>query len=307
MQTILGAGGNIGKLLAKELIPYDPHIRLMSRNPKKINETDELFPGDLTDKERVDKALEGSQIAYLVAGLAYKLKEWKEKWPVIMQNVIDACKKHNTKLIFFDNPYMYDPVYMENLTEETPVNPASKKGKIRAAIAENLLQEMKAGNLNAMLVRSSDFYGPGVGSSVIMETVYKKLKDGKTPIWLGNASARHSLTYTPDAAKATALLGNTADAYGQVWHLPTESEKLTGKQWVELFAKELKRPAKFKAVPGKMVRFIGTFVPLFRELGDVMIHYDSNYYFNSEKFKKHFPDFRITGPEEGVRETVKGG
>lgn len=307
MQTILGAGGNIGKPLAKELIPYDPHIRLMSRNPQKINETDELFPGDLTDKERVEKAVEGSHIAYLVAGLAYKLKEWKEKWPVIMQNTIDACKKHNTKLVFFDNAYMYDPGYLENLTEETPVNPSSKKGKVRAAIAENLMQEMKAGNLHAMIVRASDFYGPGVSSSVIMETVYKKLKDGKTPIWLGNPSAWHSLTFTPDAAKATALLGNTADAYDQVWHLPTESEKLTGKQWVELFAKELKRPAKFKAVPGKMVRFMGNFVPLFRELGDVMVHYDSNYYFNCEKFKKRFPDFRITGPEEGVRETVKGG
>ena len=28
--------------------------------------------------------------------------------------------------------------------------------------------------------------------------------------------------YTPDAARAVALLGNTPDAFNQVWHLPTD-------------------------------------------------------------------------------------
>ena len=42
MQTILGSGGAIGISLAKELMNYTNQIRLVSRNPKKVNETDEL-------------------------------------------------------------------------------------------------------------------------------------------------------------------------------------------------------------------------------------------------------------------------
>jgi uncharacterized protein YbjT (DUF2867 family) len=42
MQTILGANGTIGSELVKELTVYTDKIRLVSRNPKKINETDEL-------------------------------------------------------------------------------------------------------------------------------------------------------------------------------------------------------------------------------------------------------------------------
>lgn len=305
MQVILGAGGTIGRLLAKELPAFDAHIRLMNRHPKKINDSNELFSGDLLKKEDVDKAVQGADIAYLVAGVEYKSKAWREKWPVIMQNTIDACKKHGVKLVFFDNPYMYDSAQMENLTEETPINPVSKKGKVRALVAENLVKEMKSGNINAMIVRASDFFGPEVGTSIMMETVYKKLKHGKTPIWLGNPAAYHSMTYTVDAAKATALIGNTPDAYGEIWHLPTATDKLTGQQWVELIANEFGRPAKFKSMPGKVVRFIGNFVPLFRELGDVMPHYDSNYFFNCEKFKKRFPDFAITEPAKGIKETVK--
>ena len=60
MQTILGANGTIGSLLAKELMAYTNHIRLVGRNPKKINETDELFSADLSDTSQVEKAIAGS-------------------------------------------------------------------------------------------------------------------------------------------------------------------------------------------------------------------------------------------------------
>lgn len=305
MQTILGAGGAIGTALSGELKLYDTDIRLVSRNPKKVNESDELFAGDITDASVVDKAVEGSDVTYLTAGLQYKFKVWQEQWPLIMRNTINACKKHKSKLVFFDNVYMYDPDYLENLTEETPVRPVSKKGKVRAEIAAMLLSEIESENLEGMIVRSADFYGPGVNSSVMMETGYKKLKAGKKPMWIGNPKAFHSMTFVPDAAKATALLGNTPDAYRQIWHLPTEDLKLTGAQWTKLFAGQMGRPPKFSSISGGMIRFLGLFAPFFRELGEMMYQFDNNYFFNCEKFKSRFPDFLITPPEEGVRQTVE--
>ena len=56
-QTILGAGGAIGIELAKALATYTTDIRLVSRNPKKVNLSDELFPADLTSSEDVFKAV----------------------------------------------------------------------------------------------------------------------------------------------------------------------------------------------------------------------------------------------------------
>ena len=70
MQTILGANGQIAKELARELCRnYMIAVRLVSRNPRKINETDELFPADLLDARATGKAVEGSAIAYLTVGL----------------------------------------------------------------------------------------------------------------------------------------------------------------------------------------------------------------------------------------------
>src|ERR1035437_10014042 len=108
MQTILGAGGVIGTELAKSLKEYTSQIRLVSRNPQKVNETDELLSADLLNFADVRKAVAGSSVVYLTAGLQYNAKFWKESWPKIMSNVISACKDSNAKLVFFDNIYMYD-------------------------------------------------------------------------------------------------------------------------------------------------------------------------------------------------------
>src|SRR5512138_757023 len=101
MQTILGANGTIGTILARELRNYTNRIRLVSRHPKRVNDNDELFPADLLEQGMVDKAVEGSDVVYLVVGLEYSYKVWKEKWPVLMRSVIDACIKHKSRLVFF--------------------------------------------------------------------------------------------------------------------------------------------------------------------------------------------------------------
>jgi len=106
MQTILGSSGIIGTEVAKALYKsYTTDIRLVSRNPKNVHPTDQLFRADLLDRDQVRHAVKGSEVVYLTAGIQYNAKIWAEKWPVIMQNVIEACKEQKAKLVFFDNVY----------------------------------------------------------------------------------------------------------------------------------------------------------------------------------------------------------
>jgi nucleoside-diphosphate-sugar epimerase len=297
MQTILGANGAIGNGLARELTFFTNSIRLVSRHPKKINENDELFSADLTQPEQTDNAVAGSEIVYLTVGIDYKLKVWQQVWPVIMRNVINACKRHQAKLVFFDNIYMYDPDHLSQMTEETPTRPVSKKGAVRAEIAQLLFNEIKSGSLTAMIVRSADFIG--LQNSALTETVAKNLMKGKKAIWFADVNKVHSFTFIPDAVKGTALLGNTPDAYGQVWHLPTSDVRLKGKQWIELFAKEAGVPPKYQVMSKGMMSIYGLFVPILRELKEMTYQYERDYIFNSSKFERRF-QYKPATPEEAV-------
>ena len=303
MQTILGANGTIGSVLAKELRSYTDKIRLVSRNPKKVNETDELFPADLSQIGVVDKAVEGSDVVYLVVGLDYKLNVWEDKWPKLMRAVIDACIKHKARLVFFDNVYMYDLGAIPHMTEESPVKPPSKKGAVRKEISQMLLDEVKAGKLMALIARSADFYGPENEKSFVTEMVYKNLKKGKTPNWFINADRKHSFTYTPDAAKATAILGNTNDAYNQVWHLPTDKNTLTGREFISLFAREMNAKTRVSVMPMWLIKVLGLFIPIMKEMPEMMYQYDRDYFFDSSKFEKRFI-FRTTTYKDGVKNSV---
>jgi nucleoside-diphosphate-sugar epimerase len=303
MQTILGSSGSIGTELAKQLKNYTDEIRLVSRNPKKVNPTDMLLAADVTKAEDVDKAVMGSQIVYLTVGFEYKLEVWKRSWPAVMQNVIKACKKYNSKLVFFDNIYMYDRDFLSDMTEETPVRPTSKKGEIRAEIAELLMAETRSGNLTALIARSADFLGPS--NSVLIETVYNNFKKGKSANWFANVNKVHNFTFYTDAAKGTAMLGNAPEAYNQVWHLPTDSTRLTGKQWIELFAKQMNVKPSYMVVPAWLAGIMGIFMPMLKELKEMIYQYDRDYFFNSSKFNKAF-NYKPVTPEEGVRIMVEG-
>jgi len=302
-QTILGANGTIGKLLAKELSQYTQNIRLVSRNPVKINESDELFPADLTDVNLVDKAIEGSAIVYLVVGFDYNLKTWQNNWPKLMKATIESCIKHQAKLVFFDNVYMYDKSAIPNLTENSPINPSSKKGLVRRDIAEMLLKAVETGGINALIARAPDFYGPENQNSFLIQVVYNNLIKGKNANWFVNGNKKHSFIYTPDAAKATALLGNTPDSYNQVWHLPCDDHTLNAQEWVDLFNREMNTNKKLSVLPMFLIKILGIFIPFMREMPEMMYQYNQDYFFDSTKFKKRF-SFTPTSYQKGVKQIV---
>lgn len=305
MQTILGAGGAIGTELAKALLTYTKDIRLVSRNPKKVNETDEIFAANLLEADEVAQAVAGSDVVYVAVGFPYNHKVWKAKWPLLMENVIDACIKNNCKLVFFDNIYMYDPNHIDGMTEETPINPQSKKGKIRAEISELLLSKMKEGKIKALIARSADFYGSSRYKNIMLaETVFAPLNRGKTANLMGSDRFKHSYTYTSDAGKATALLGNSEKAFGQVWHLPTAKNPMNGKEMIEAIAKEMGVKPKYRTMSMSMVKLLSLFIPVMREMPEMMYQYDRNYVFNSDKFTNNFA-MQATPFLEGIKEIVK--
>jgi nucleoside-diphosphate-sugar epimerase len=133
--------------------------------------------------------------------------------------------------------------------------------------------------------------------------VYKNFLKGKAANWPVDKYRKHSFTFTPDAAKATALLGNTDDAYNTVWHLPTDKNVLTGSEFIGLFSKEMNVPNKSFAIPFWMIKLIGIIMPLMKEMLEMMYQYDRDYFFDSSKFDKRFK-FKTTTYQEGVKLTV---
>jgi nucleoside-diphosphate-sugar epimerase len=302
IHTILGANGVIARELSRSLAAYTSDIRQVSRNPLQVNPADETLVADLLDSQATDNAVAGSDVVYLVAGLKYSTAVWQEQWPRVMRNAIDACKRHGARLVFFDNVYAYGRVE-GTMKEDTPFNPISKKGEVRAKIATMLLDEMRSGNLQAMIVRSADFYGPGAVQSFPHVAVFERLKAGKAPQWIGSPDTVHTFTFTPDAGRAVAVLGKSSEAYGQTWHLPTTKEPLTGAEFVSLACELAGRPDKLQVAPHWMLKLMGIFMPVLRENEEMMYQLEYDYRFDSSKIEYAF-GLQPTSYREGISKAL---
>lgn len=303
LYTILGANGTIANALIPVLKREKINVRLVSRNPKPVDGT-EIFKADMLNRDEVFHAVNGSDIVYLTVGLQYNAKIWKKEWPVIMRNVIDACKAADAKLIFFDNAYMYGKTN-GIITETTPYNAISKKGKIRAEIARMFEKEMHEGSIKAMIARAVDFYGPGVtDKSAPGVYVFSKLKKGKRAMWPVNANVPRSFNYIPDAAEALWLLASREDAFGQIWHLPSALPAPTGREFVKIATQYMGGSGKIMVLPKWIFKITGWFVPFFREAYELIYQDEYLFIFSSNKFETAF-GFTPTSYEGGIKHTAE--
>ncbi|GAB3854472.1 SDR family oxidoreductase [Nocardioides maradonensis] len=300
MQTVLGANGQIAEELTRYLhdnVTQD--IRLVSRNPRQVHETDEIHPADLLDADATAAAVEGTDIAYLTVGLPMDSGLWEQQFPTMMANTVAACQKHGAKLVFFDNTYMY-PRTDTPQVEDTPFQPVGRKATVRAEIADMLLGEIRGGAIEAVICRAPEFYGPGKTQSLTNTAVFDRIKEGKRPTVPINAHTKRSLIWTPDASRAMGLIGNTPEAYGQTWHLPIDPDRLTYAEMIDVAADVVGRDISYRTVPEAAFKVLGLLNPSVKEANELMPRYRQDNIFDTTKFATRFPDFEITSYREGI-------
>ena len=284
MQTILGYGGAVGRPLATALAEFTDRVRCVARTPKALPEAPgvryEMHPADLLDAGAATAAVAGSDVVYLLVGLPYRTAVWRRDWPRLIDNVLAACAAADAKLVFLDNVYAIGTADYDGFPETAPLNPPSEKGKVRGDVLDRIL----AAPVPTLIARAADFYGPGIENSLLLEVVTKKLQAGRSAQWLGNPDLPHSFTYTPDAGRALARLGNDPDAYGQTWNLPTDPERRTVREWVEATAELLGVEPKLQTVPGVAWWALSLFSTDLRELRDVRAQVEGAYWLDSGKY-----------------------
>lgn len=300
MQTILGANGQIAMELARELKRnYTNDVRLVSRHPRQVNDTDQLMSANLLDAQQTLEAVKGSRIVYFTAGLPPDTALWEAQFPTMLQNALDACRAAGASFAYFDNTYMY-PQDDRLLTEDTPFAPVGRKGQVRAEMAAMVLREMARGEISVLIGRAPEFYGPGKTQSFTNALVIEKLQAGKKPRVPVRDDTRRTLIWTPDASRALAALGNAPDAFSQSWHLPCCDERPTYQEFVAMACAVFGCAPSYAVIGKWTLTAAGLFSKPVRELRELLPRYEQDSLFDSTKFKRRFPEFEVTTYREGL-------
>jgi nucleoside-diphosphate-sugar epimerase len=307
LSVVLGAGGGTGGAIVRELVGQGRRVRAVTRGGDSAASYGTLPPAsfedvaaDVTSREQLRRALEGADVVYHCAQPPNT--RWSQEFPAMTRTIAEVTAAAGAKLVFADDLYMYGPVEGP-MTEETPPVAQTKKGQVRAAMAEELLAAQRDGTLCVVIGRSSDYFRPGGPSYAIGERFYKAVLAGRKTQWFADLDQPHTVAYLPDMARAFVTLGDRPEADGQVWHTPS-APALTGRQYIELAARvagTLPRPAVWGM---GTVRLLGLLVPALRELPELLYQYDRPFVSDASKFERAFGPFAVTPHEEALRATL---
>jgi nucleoside-diphosphate-sugar epimerase len=299
LHVVFGAGP-LGKWTARELVRLGKTVRMVNRSGKadRLPAGVEVIASNAYDVNKNIALTRGTATVYQCAQPEYY--EWAEKFPPLQAAILEAAAHNGAKLVVGDNLYMYGH-FNGVLREQAPVAPNTKKGRVRANMAQAVLDAHASGKLRAAIGRASDFFGPddhALTGYAILPAV-----QGKTVNLLGRTDQPHSFTYIADFGKLLATLGTRDEALGQVWFAPT-NPPLTQADFIRLVETELGKPIKTMVGTPLMMRFLGLFNKTMAETVEMMFEWTSPYVIDSHKAETAF-GLKPTPMIEAIKETIR--
>ena len=301
-QVVLGTGA-IGRAVMEELVKRGESVRMVNRSGKmeEVPAGVEVVASDLYDPARVRDVTREAKVVYQASQPKYN--EWSEKFPLLQKSIIDGLIASNAKLVLVENLYMYGETNGKPLSEDTPYNAHTRKGRVRAEISTAAFDAHKAGRLRVTSARGGNFFGPWGTDSTMGARAFYPLLQGKPAQLIGRTDLPHSHTYVKDFGKALVILGERSEADGQPWQVPNDMPNITQGEMVRMFAEEAGVAAKINTMGKMMMRIGGLFIPEAKESVEMMYEFDQPFVVDSSKFEKTF-GMKATPMREAIRETV---
>ncbi len=303
VHIVFGAG-QVGSHLAESLLRSGAKVRVAKRSPSGIPDGAERALGDATDLAFCRGAVAGAQVVYHCMNPVYSTPVWEEVLPKYLANLVAAAGSAGARLVVLDNLYMMGSGDGGPINEDTPINPRSRKGEIRARLAEDLFAAHQRGDVRAVAGRASDFYGPrGVGTH-FADRFWRPALAGRRAEFLPNPDNLHTYHFIPDVAEGLKLLGSGPDRIlGRPWMLPCAPAE-TSRALVDRFAGVLGKDIVLRGMPRIALKAIGLVVPILREVGEMLHQWESSFVVDDAQFRAEF-DASATDPDEGAARTVE--
>lgn len=300
MHVVLGAGG-VGASVAVELARRGEPATVVSRSGRDIGvDGVQTRAADLSDPDTAREVCRGATVVYHCVSPAYH--RWKKEFPGVHSAIINAASASGSRLVFADNLYAYGMPGDAPMSEDTPPAPRTEKDALRETMATALLNTHAQGQVDAVVARASDYFGPRANTSQLGPQVFSRLLAGKKAQVLGNPDTLHSYTYLPDFARALVNLGGRPDAAGQVWHVPN-TPATTTRQMVGRVAESIGAEPRLSVAPPALLAVASWFVPTIRAVREQLYQMQHDWVVDDRKYRAAFAEGE-TPVEEAIAATV---
>ncbi len=278
--------GPVGCALIDALIERGLPVRAVCRAPSGLPGGIETAAGDAADAAFVAAASKDAAAVYQCLSPPYH--RWGDLFPPLQRGLVAGAQAVGARYVSFENLYMYGDTHGAPIGETLPSAAATRKGKVRAAMAAELKALADAGKLAVATARASDYFGPRAREQSPLGTrVIGRALTGKPAQVVGDPDQPHSYTYLADIGRTLAILGTDERALGETWHVPNARAQTT-RELVAMIATDLGHNIKVAPTPKLILRGLGLFNPTIGELVEMLYEFEQPFVVDSSKFETTF-------------------
>lgn len=239
---ILGVGP-IGRAAAQALLEKGEKVKVMTRSGTTS------LQGDAANLNG-----ESTGCASIIVCTNPPYHQWPQQWPPVIESVINEAQRTGARVVLMSNLYSYGRG-SGLMDHNTPVNPTTTQGKVRAQLWQMLLDSP----IVATELRASDYFGSGAGSMAHAgDRLMQPVKQGKTAWVFGDPNVKHSWSYLPDIGQCLTLLATRPELSNRYWVAPFSGaaslQELAGPE------------AKVRQISRVLIRFLALFNPMMKEM-----------------------------------------
>ena len=304
--AIFGAAGNIGRSLAPELDRRGIPFRVVGRSRAKLESAfgsllhAEIFDADLGDLRSAGAATRGIDTIFYCVGLPYPAHHLH---PALMRTTLEAAAVTGVqRLVLVSSVYAYGVPRTARVAETHPRQPDTRKGNYRKEQEDLVLEAHQKGKIQGLIVRLPDFYGPGV-ENALSSLIFDAAVAGKTANWVGPVNPPHEFVFVPDTAPVLAELASRADCYGEAWNFAGPGE-INTLDFITRVYRALGRAPRYRTAGRRMLKVLGWFNPLMRELPEMLYLQETPVILDDRKLLAKLGQVHKTSYDEGIRATL---
>jgi nucleoside-diphosphate-sugar epimerase len=287
-RSVVFGAGQVGSPLARMLLERGHDVRVVKRSAGGIPSGAQPVLGDAANLAFCIEAAAGATTIYHCMNPPYSTKVWADLLPRYIANLIEASARAGARLVALDNVYMLGRPNGKPLTDDTPMNPSSRKGEIRAKAAQMLFDAHRRGDVRAAEGRASDFYGPGGRLTLLGDYFWPRVFKGRSGQVIVDPDMVHTYHYIPDVAAGLATLGSASDdAFGRPWMLPCRPAE-TFRDLVRRLEQPFGKSISLQVVPGWMQVAMSLFIPPLRETGEMRYQWEEPFVVDDSRFRQRF-------------------
>ena len=261
--VVLGLNGHIGHAVAVAFRDAGWDVAGMARSDRHRTPGIRYVQGDSDSVEDMRRAIGDAQI--VVNALNMRYDQWFEgRMEAQMARVLEAMGRTGKTMLFPGNIYNFS-ASDRVMTPDLPQRPQTVRGALRVRVEQQFEAAAARGDVQVLIVRAGDFYGPASSGDWFDQVVFTDIKKGVVKT-MGKPGVPHAWAYLPDLGRAFEALASVRKSLKAFDRFHFAGHFVTGEEMSAAVAKAAPGPVKVSAFPMWLLQVAGLVDPVVREV-----------------------------------------